>query len=87
VWRGESPGPTRSEAIVEFLQSLASTPGATPEQAEKEFFERHRPTSLIQRMAEDSEVASLVAYLASPLAAATNSAAIRVEGGILRTIF
>jgi NAD(P)-dependent dehydrogenase (short-subunit alcohol dehydrogenase family) len=81
------PGPTRSEAIVEFLQSLASTPGATPEQAEKEFFERHRPTSLIQRMAEDSEVASLVAYLASPLAAATNSAAIRVEGGILRTIF
>ena len=50
------PGPTRSEAIVEFLQSLASTPGATPEQAEKEFFERHRPTSLIQRMAEDSEV-------------------------------
>jgi NAD(P)-dependent dehydrogenase (short-subunit alcohol dehydrogenase family) len=81
------PGPTRSEAIVEFLQSLASTPGATPEQAEKEFFERHRPTSLIQRMAEDSEVASLVAYLASPLAAATDGAAIRVEGGILRTIF
>jgi 3-oxoacyl-[acyl-carrier protein] reductase len=81
------PGPTRSEAIVEFLQSLASTPGATPEQAENEFFERHRPTSLIQRMAEDSEVASLVAYLASPLAAATNGAAIRVEVGILRVFF
>jgi NAD(P)-dependent dehydrogenase (short-subunit alcohol dehydrogenase family) len=80
------PGPTRSEAIVGFLQSRASTPDATPEQAEKEHFERDRPTSLIQRMAEDREVASMVAYLASPLAAATNGAAIRVEGGILRGI-
>lgn len=78
------PGPTRSEAIVGFLQSRASTPNATPEQAEKEHFARDRPTSLIQRMAEDSEVASLVAYLASPLSAATNGAAIRCEGGILR---
>jgi NAD(P)-dependent dehydrogenase (short-subunit alcohol dehydrogenase family) len=80
------PGPTRSEAIVGFLQSLATTPDATPERAEKEFFERERPTSLIQRMAEDREVASLVAYLASPLAAATNGAAVRVDGGILRGI-
>jgi hypothetical protein len=38
-------------------------------------------------MAEDREVASLVAYLASPLVAATNGAAVRVEGGILRGIF
>jgi 3-oxoacyl-[acyl-carrier protein] reductase len=52
-------------------------------QAEKEFFEKYRPTSLFQRMAEDSEVANLVAYLASPLAATTNGAAIRCEGGIL----
>jgi len=80
------PGPTRSEGVVGFLQGLASTPNATPEQAEKEFFEKHRPTSLIQRMAEESEVASLVAYLASPLAAATNGAAIRCEGGILRAL-
>ncbi len=81
------PGPTRSAAIIGFLQGLASTLNAIPEQAEKEFFERDRPTSLIQRMAEDREVASLAAYLASPLAAATNGAAVRVEGGILRTIF
>jgi NAD(P)-dependent dehydrogenase (short-subunit alcohol dehydrogenase family) len=80
------PGPTRSEGIVPYLRGLASTPNATPEQAEKEFFEKYRPTSLLQRMAEDSEVASLVAYLASPLAAATNGSAIRCEGGILRAI-
>ena len=81
------PGPTRSEANTGFIQGMSSIPNATPEQAEKEFFEKHRPTSLLQRMAEDSEVASLVAYLASPLAATTNGAAIRCEGGILRTLF
>ena len=80
------PGPTRSEAIVEFLQKQSSIPNATPEQAEKEFFEKGRPTSLLQRMAENSEVASLVAYLASPLSAATNGSVIRCEGGILRNI-
>lgn len=80
------PGPTRSEAIVEFLQKQSSIPNATPEQAEKEFFETGRPTSLLQRMAEESEVASLIAYLASPLAAATNGAAIRCEGGTLRNV-
>jgi NAD(P)-dependent dehydrogenase (short-subunit alcohol dehydrogenase family) len=81
------PGPTRSEANVGFVQGLSSTPNATLEQAEKEFFEKYRPTSLLQRMAEESEVGSLVAYLASPLAAATNGATIRCEGGILRALF
>jgi NAD(P)-dependent dehydrogenase (short-subunit alcohol dehydrogenase family) len=81
------PGPTRSEANVGFVQGLSSTPNATLEQAEKEFFKKYRPTSLLQRMAEESEVGSLVAYLASPLAAATNGAAIRCEGGILRALF
>lgn len=80
------PGPTRSEAIVDYLKGLSSIPNPTPEQAEKEFFEKYRPTSLIQRMAEGREVASLVAYLASPLASATNGAAIRCDGGILRNL-
>jgi NAD(P)-dependent dehydrogenase (short-subunit alcohol dehydrogenase family) len=81
------PGPTPSEANVEFIRGLASDPSATPEQAEKEFFMRERPTSLIQRMADENEVGSLVAYLASPLAAAINGSAVRCEGGILRTLF
>jgi 3-oxoacyl-[acyl-carrier protein] reductase len=80
------PGPTRSEGIVEFLQKISSNPKATAEQAEREFFERHRPSSLLQRLIEGSEIASLVAYLASPLSSATNGAAIRAEGGLLRSI-
>ncbi|WP_263355915.1 SDR family NAD(P)-dependent oxidoreductase [Acidicapsa ligni] len=80
------PGPTRSEGIVGFLQQIASTPNPTAEQAEKEFFEKHRSNSLLQRLIEADEIASLVAYLASPLSSATNGAALRAEGGLLRSI-
>ena len=80
------PGPTRSEGIVEFLEKMSSIPNATPEQAEKEFFEKHRQSSLLQRLIEDSEIANLVTFIASPLSAATNGAALRAEGGLLRSI-
>jgi NAD(P)-dependent dehydrogenase (short-subunit alcohol dehydrogenase family) len=80
------PGPTRSEGIVEFLKGLASTPNATPEQAEKEFFDKYRTRSLLQRLIEGLEVANLVCYVASPLSSATNGAALRVEGGVLQSI-
>ncbi|HTF69325.1 MAG TPA: SDR family oxidoreductase [Edaphobacter sp.] len=80
------PGPTRSEAIVEFLESMSSIKNPTPVQAEKEFFEKHRSSSLLQRLIESEEIASLVAFIASPLSAATNGAALRAEGGLLRSI-
>jgi hypothetical protein len=80
------PGPTRSEGIVEFLEKISSIPNPTPQQAEKEFFERHRSTSLLKRLIESSEIASLVTFLASPLSSATNGAALRAEGGILTSI-
>jgi len=80
------PGPTRSEGIVGFLKSLASDPSATPAQMEAEFFTHARPSSLLQRMIDPEEIASLVAYVASPLSAATNGAALRVDGGVTPTI-
>jgi NAD(P)-dependent dehydrogenase (short-subunit alcohol dehydrogenase family) len=80
------PGPTRSEGIVEFLEKISSIPNPTPEQAEKEFFEKHRSSSLLQRLIESSEIANLVTFLASPLSSATNGAALRAEGGILSSI-
>jgi NAD(P)-dependent dehydrogenase (short-subunit alcohol dehydrogenase family) len=80
------PGPTRSEGIVEFLEKISSIPNPTPEQAEREFFEKHRSSSLLQRLIESSEIANLVTFLASPLSSATNGAALRAEGGLLRSI-
>jgi len=79
------PGPTRSEGIVEFMQSMAP-PGTSDAEAESSFFARHRGSSLLQRLIEGDEIASLVTYLASPLSAATNGAALRAEGGLLRSI-
>ncbi|MBJ7440304.1 MAG: SDR family oxidoreductase [Sphingopyxis sp.] len=80
------PGTTRSEGIVDFLKSVADDPAAPIEEIERAFFARDRATSLIQRMIEPEEIASLVAYVASPLSSATNGAALRVDGGIVPTI-
>ncbi len=80
------PGPTRSEGVAAFIASVIPDEGATPEQRETLFFERMRPLSLIRRLIEPEEIAAHVAFLASPLSAVTNGAAIRVEGGIVPTI-
>jgi NAD(P)-dependent dehydrogenase (short-subunit alcohol dehydrogenase family) len=80
------PGPTRSEGIVDFLKGLASKPDASAEEAEAEFFAKHRATSLLQRLIEPEEVANLVAFVASPLSSAINGAALRVDGGVTPTM-
>ena len=80
------PGTTRSAGIEDFMRSVASDPSLPADAMEREYFAKERPTSLIQRMIEPEEVASLVAYVASPLSAATNGAALRVDGGITPTI-
>lgn len=79
------PGPTRSAGVDEFVAQLS---GGKPFEAfEKEFFTSVRPTSLLKRFATTEEVASLVAYLCSPLASATNGAAVRVDGGVVKACF
>ncbi|KQT68945.1 MULTISPECIES: SDR family NAD(P)-dependent oxidoreductase [unclassified Aureimonas] len=80
------PGTTRSEGIEAFLKSVATDPAAPMAEIEAGFFAKDRATSLLQRMIEPEEIASLVAYVASPLSAATNGAALRVDGGITPTI-
>ena len=77
------PGPTRSAGVDEFVAQLS---GGQPFEAfEREFFTSVRPSSLLKRFASTDEVASLVAYVCSPLASATNGAALRVDGGVLRS--
>ena len=81
------PGPTRSRGVGDFIETLANAAGQSFAQFEKEFFEKIRPTSLIKRFATPEEVGPFVAFVASPLAAAVNGAALRVDGGVVKTAF
>jgi NAD(P)-dependent dehydrogenase (short-subunit alcohol dehydrogenase family) len=81
------PGPTRSRGVGDFVAQLAKADGKSFAEVEKEFFEKVRPTSLIKRFATSEEVASLVAYIASPLSSATTGAALRVDGGVVKSAF
>ena len=81
------PGPTKSRGVSEFVGSLAKAEGKSFEAFEMEFFEKFRPTSLIKRFAKPEEVASLVTYIASPMASATTGAALRVDGGVVKSAF
>jgi NAD(P)-dependent dehydrogenase (short-subunit alcohol dehydrogenase family) len=80
-------GPTKSRGVGDFVGALAKADGKSFDQFEKEFFEKVRPTSLMKRFASPDEVASRVAYIASPLASATTGAALRVDGGVIKSAF
>ncbi|MEH1965977.1 SDR family NAD(P)-dependent oxidoreductase [Nostoc sp.] len=80
------PGPTRSEGVEGFISQLGQERGITPAEVEAEFFQNVRPSSLIKRFATNEEVAAIVVYLSSPVASATNGAALRVDGGVIRSI-
>ncbi len=79
------PGPTRSDGVDEFVNQLSG--GKPFAEFEKEFFASIRPSSLLKRFATTAEVANLVVYTCSPLASATNGAALRVDGGTVRACF
>jgi len=80
------PGPTRTDTTNRQRKERAEQWGISLEQLESEFFEKFRPTSLLNRFAEAKEVAPLAVYLCSPLSQLTNGATLRVEGGIVNQI-
>ena len=80
------PGPTRSEGVSGFVSDLAKAQKTNEDTVEVNFFKTMRPGSLLKRFATTDEVAAMVVYVCSSLASATNGAALRVDGGIVRSI-
>ncbi|WP_426687931.1 SDR family NAD(P)-dependent oxidoreductase [Rhodanobacter ginsengiterrae] len=80
------PGPTRSEGVGDFFGKIAAEQGVPLAQVERDFIATHRPSSLIKRLATVDEVANLAVYLASEQASATTGAAMRVDGGVVRSV-
>ncbi|AKS34339.1 SDR family NAD(P)-dependent oxidoreductase [Mycolicibacterium goodii] len=80
------PGPTATDGMESVLAGIASSTGVTRDDVVAGFFAQGRQTSLLQRLATAEEVANLITYLVSPRSAATNGAAVRVEGGSIPTV-
>jgi NAD(P)-dependent dehydrogenase (short-subunit alcohol dehydrogenase family) len=80
------PGPTRSEGVADFFGKMAKDQGVSQEEMEKQFIAQHRPSSVIKRLATPEEVANMVVYVCSREASATTGAALRVDGGVVRSI-
>ena len=79
-------GITRTESVDAMIAKLALEQGVSEAVIDRQIAEKHRPTQLLKRLATSEEVANMVVYIASPQAAATNGAALRVEGGGIRSI-
>jgi NAD(P)-dependent dehydrogenase (short-subunit alcohol dehydrogenase family) len=80
------PGPTASEGVGSFMEQVAGQQKVSVAEAEADFFKTVRPSSLIKRFAQPKEVGDFVAFVASPISSAINGAALRVDGGTVKSI-
>ena len=80
-------GPTASEGVGTFVETLAGQQGTTKEEVEKQFFAGVRSSSLLKRFETPEEIGAVVAFVASDHAQVINGAAVRADGGVVRSIF
>ncbi len=79
------PGSTLTEGVAKFIQDIF--PDVSLEEAGQRFMAENRPTSLIGRLIQPQEIGDFIAFLSSPRASAINGAALRVDGGLVRSAF
>lgn len=75
-------GPTYSDGVAATVAAVAEAQ-SLPADAMKQAIIGQNATTLLERFLDPTEIASLVTYLASPVASATNGAALRADGGVL----
>lgn len=80
-------GLTKTKGLEDFIRLKAEQDNTSVEEVENNFVENFRPGILTKRFMNPEEVANLVTYVASPLASSINGAALRIEGGLLKSTF
>jgi 3-oxoacyl-[acyl-carrier protein] reductase len=78
------PGPCSTEGVADLIAGLY--PGVPTDEAQRRFVAENRPTSLIQRLSKPEEVADFVTFLGSARTGIVNGAALRIDGGLIRTV-
>lgn len=81
------PGPTLSENVYQIIEGMYPDKNMTFSEKEKEFMVTNLPQSEIQRFIKPMEIGRLAAFLCSPYASAFKGSPIRMDGGMVPTIF
>jgi len=81
------PGPTLSENVHQIIEGLYANEEMTFAEKEKKFMAANLPQSEIQRFIKPLEVGRLAAFVCSPFASAFKGSPIRMDGGMVPTIF
>jgi len=78
-------GPTYSDGVAGTVSAIAEAQSMSTHELKAAIIGGNQ-TTLLERFIEPAEIANLAVYLASPLASATNGAALRADGGVLTTL-
>lgn len=81
------PGSTLTEGVQAMLDEMYADSGMTQAEKEHDFMVKHRPLSQIQRLIRPEEIGRFVTFVASPGAGAFSGEALRMDGGMVPTIF
>ena len=81
------PGSTLTEGVQQMLDEMYADTELTQAEKETDFMKNHRPLSQIQRLIRPEEIGAFVTYVASPIAGGFSGEALRMDGGMVPTIF
>ncbi|QQZ07643.1 SDR family NAD(P)-dependent oxidoreductase [Heyndrickxia vini] len=81
------PGPTLSENVHQIIDGMYPNEEITFSEKEKKFMTTNLPQSEIQRFIRPIEIGRLTAFVCSPYASAFKGSPIRMDGGMVPTIF
>ncbi len=81
------PGPTLSENVQQIIESVIQDENMTFEEKEKTFMAANLPQSELQRFIRPSELGRLATFVCSPFATPFKGSPIRMDGGMVPTIY